>query len=185
MVYLKDIFSILLVSLSIQSVSAKRGVQKPIMDNIGPVIPPTDSEGPPPTSPGVDVVILSDVLGRDRSINVFAGFTRSIDSVDERLSNGGKNTTVLAPLNSAITSLPRKPWESNDDYNKLGADAYEGKSGEDRAHANLRLFVEEHIVPESPWVEGTKLNTVAGTQVWWENKNGKKIVGIVISLFLN
>jgi hypothetical protein len=99
------------------------------------------------------------------------------------LSNGGKNTTVLAPLNSAITSLPRKPWESNDDYNKLGADAYEGKSGEDRAHANLRLFVEEHIVPESPWVEGTKLNTVAGTQVWWETKNGKKIVGIVISLF--
>ena len=146
------------------------------MDSIGPVMPPEVEDPSSSTPSGGDTVILCDVLGRDRSINIFAGFTRDIDSTNERLSDGLQNTTVLAPLNSAITGLPRKPWESNEDYNKLGANAYEGKNGEDRAHVNLRRFVEEHVVPESPWEEGIKLKTLGGTEVWWEMKDGKKIV---------
>ncbi|OBT44702.1 hypothetical protein VE00_04369 [Pseudogymnoascus sp. WSF 3629] len=146
------------------------------MDNLGPVMPPVASDPSASTPPEGGSVILCDVLGRDRSINIFAGFTRDIEAISKRLSDGQQNTTVLAPLNSAVTGLPRKPWESNEDYNRLGADAYEGKPGEDRAHANLRTFVEEHIVPESPWPEGAKMKTLGGTEVWWETKDGKRIV---------
>ncbi|OBT89740.1 hypothetical protein VE02_01392 [Pseudogymnoascus sp. 03VT05] len=146
------------------------------MDNLGPVMPPAASDPSASTPPGGGLVILCDVLGRDRSINIFAGFTRDIEAISKRLEDGQQNTTILAPLNSAITGLPRKPWESNEDYHRLGADAYEGKSGEDRAHANLRTFVEEHIVPESPWPEGAKLKTLAGTEVWWEIKGDKMVI---------
>jgi hypothetical protein len=124
---------------------------------------------------GGAVTTISDVLGRERNINIFAGFTRDIESVSQRLE-GSKNTTLLAPLNSAITRLPRKPWEDPQDYAALGQNAYHGQSGEDRAHRNLRRFVEAHVVPESPWAEGQKVQTLGGDTVWWEQKDGKKWV---------
>ncbi|THY36563.1 hypothetical protein D6D01_00384 [Aureobasidium pullulans] len=128
-------------------------------------------------------VTISDVLGRERSINIFAGFTRDIESVSKRLE-GSQNTTLLAPLNTAITRLPRKPWEDPQDYAALGQNAYDGQSGEDRAHRNLRRFVEAHVVPESPWAENQKIQTLGGDTVWWEHKDGKKLIqpgGIEVS----
>jgi paired amphipathic helix protein Sin3a len=121
--------------------------------------------------------MLSDVMGRDRSINIFAGFTRDIESVSNRLDDSGKNSTVLAPLNSAIEKLPRKPWEDPKDYDALGTEAYEGEEGQERAQRNLRRFVEAHIVPVSPWKEGEKVKAI-GTdrEVWWEEKDGKRVV---------
>lgn len=77
--------------------------------------------------------------------------------------------------------LPRKPWEDPEDYDKLGADAYEGPEGEGRAQNNLRRFVEAHVVPVSPWKEGEKVKTLAGGEVWWEGKDGVKYVSF--SLF--
>jgi len=145
------------------------------MDNLGPALPPDNPNSPPFTEPTGEI-ILTDVLGRDRSINVFAGFTRDITDVDQRLGDSNLNTTVLAPLNSAIMALPRKPWEDPQDYAKLGAEAYEGSEGEDRAHRNLRRFVEAHVVPMSPWLEKEKVATMAGGEVWWEMKDGKKVV---------
>lgn len=169
------VITLLLSAASAYSLSVNR-IQKPFMENLGPAMPPEATDPSSSSPPDGDAVILCDVLGRDRSINIFAGFTRGVETIDQRLSDGSLNTTVLAPLNSAIVDLPRKPWESNEDYNRLGADAYEGKPGEDRAHANLRRFVEEHVVPESPWQEGTKVATLAGSEVWWEMKDGRKIV---------
>jgi hypothetical protein len=157
---------------------AARNKQSLIMDNPGPIIPAQpnyDHTGPS----GGDTVILTDVLGRDRSINIFAGFTRDVDSVDNRLADGTLNTTVLVPVNSAITALPRKPWEDPEDYRLLGAAAYEGKSGEEKAHGNLRRFVEAHVVPVSPWEEGEHVKTMAGGEVWWEMKEGKKTVSLI------
>lgn len=49
--------------------------QVPLMDNPtgpGPVLPPPNEADPPSDSAGGSVV-LSDVMGRDRSINLFAG----------------------------------------------------------------------------------------------------------------
>ncbi|KAG9975529.1 hypothetical protein KCU78_g22702, partial [Aureobasidium melanogenum] len=114
-----------------------------------------------------------------RNINIFAGFTRDIESVSRRLEAGSHNTTLLAPLNSAITKLPRKPWEDPQDYAALGQNAYDGQSGEDRAHKNLRRFVEAHVVPESPWAEGQKVQTLGGDTVWWEEKDGKKLASLI------
>lgn len=128
-------------------------------------------------------ITLSDVIGRDRSINIFAGFTRDIDSIAARLDSSAQNTTVLAPVNGAVTSLPRKPWEDPAEYARLGAEAYEGLEGEGRAHRNLRRFVEAHVVPESPWEEGQKVQTLGGGTVWWERKDGVKRVSVA-SLWL-
>lgn len=145
----------------------------------GPAIPPSSgkdkSEEPVPGGPGT--VMLSDVMGRDRSINIFAGFTRDIEGVSNRLDDGAMNSTVLAPLNSAIEKLPRKPWEDPRDYGALGADAYEGEDGQQRAQRNLRRFVEAHIVPTSPWSQGQKVKPLGDDrEVWWEEKGGKRVV---------
>lgn len=152
--------------------------QQPMADpNNAPGIqlPPSSSHSNP-VAPQTGDVILSDVIGNQRSINIFAGFTRDIAAVSQRLDTSSQNTTVLAPLNSAISSLPRKPWEDPKDYAELGASAYEGTAGSDRAQTNLRRFAEAHIVPESPWEEGKKVTSMGGGEVWWEKKDGKAVV---------
>ncbi|KAL8872638.1 MAG: hypothetical protein Q9174_001763 [Haloplaca sp. 1 TL-2023] len=121
-------------------------------------------------------VILSDVIGKDRAINIFAGFTRDIDRISKRLNDASQNTTVLAPLNSEIQKLPRKPWEDPEDYKELGSNAYDGSDGDDRAHRNLRRFVEAHVVPSSPWKEGEKVKSLRGEELWWEHVEGRKTV---------
>lgn len=145
--------------------------------NPGIQLPTKEGEDDPPsTSPPQGDVILSDVIGSQRSINVFAGFTRDISSVSSRLETAGLNTTVLAPINSALSALPRKPWEDPEDYAKLGAEAYSGKDGEDRAHSNLRRFTEAHVVLASPWKEGEKVERMSGGELWWETKDGKTLI---------
>jgi hypothetical protein len=152
--------------------------QEAIM-NPGIQLPSKEGEredGPPSTSPPNGDVILSDVIGSQRSINVFASFTRDISSVSSRLDTAGLNTTVLAPINSALSALPRKPWEDPEDYAKMGAEAYSGKDGEDRAHGNLRRFTEAHVVLASPWKEGEKVERMSGGELWWETKDGKTLI---------
>jgi len=67
-------------------------------------------------------------------------------------------------------------WEDPEDYNAMGEKAYEGASGEDRAHRNLRRFAEAHIIPVSPWKEGEKVQSMGGGTVWWESRDGNKVV---------
>ncbi|KAF2482581.1 hypothetical protein BDY17DRAFT_162311 [Neohortaea acidophila] len=155
--------------------------QKPMagnqLNNPGIQLPPSNTDNDNPSSgPPTGDVILSDVLGTQPSIQIFAGFTLDIPSVSSRLNNGNQNTTVLAPLNRAITSLPRKPWEDAREYAALGAEAYSGSEGEDRAQRNLRRFAEAHIVPVSPWKEGEKVQSLGGGTVWWEKRDGKTLV---------
>ena len=121
-------------------------------------------------------VIISDVIGKTQAIAIFSGLTRDIDPVAGRLDDASQNATVLAPDNSAMKNLKRKPWEDPEDYDTFGTEAYKGQDGEDRAHKNLRRFVERHIVTQSPWEEGKKIKTLYGNEVWWETKDGKKMV---------
>ena len=137
------------------------------------LVPPSKNDEP---SAGSDSLSISDVIGKERVINIFAGFTRDIDTVSKRLDDQSQNATVLAPLNSALQKLPRKPWEDPEDYNALGDKAYEGQSGEDRATRNLRRFAEAHVVPVSPWKEGEKVESMGGGTVWWESRDGNKVV---------
>ena len=145
--------------------------QMPLTDII-PGLQGNSQEGPSPSG-----LVISDVLGRERSINIFAGFVREIEQVSSRLDDKNKNSTILAPLNSQIEKLPQKPWEDPADYSAMGAQAYEGADGEGRAHRNLRRFVEAHVVSVSPWTEGSRERTVSGREIWWEMKDGRRFVG--------
>ncbi|KAL8714752.1 MAG: hypothetical protein Q9220_001265 [cf. Caloplaca sp. 1 TL-2023] len=136
---------------------------------------PIPGFGGPKGNPAGEVTI-SDVIGNDRIINIFAGFTRDIDAISKRLDDDTQNTTVLAPLNSEIQKLPRKPWEDPKEYEVLGQGAYDGSAGEDRAHRNLRRFVEAHIIPTSPWKEGEKVKSIRGEELWWESKDGARMI---------
>jgi hypothetical protein len=185
------VVSIYLLSILISSVSSKfltfptltlgTDTQNPlIMEPVGPALPPSEkpSESKQPSTPVKSGVLISDVMGRDRSINVFAGFARDVESVSNRLDSSTENSTVLAPLNSAVEKLPGKPWEDSRDYNALGANAYEGQDGQERAHRNIRRFVEAHIVPLSPWPEKEKTRSLldGDREIWWETKDGRKVV---------
>ncbi|KAI5287567.1 hypothetical protein KEM54_005905 [Ascosphaera aggregata] len=118
-------------------------------------------------------IILPDVLGKERGLNIFASLTRYIDDVAARLSDPSLNTTVLAPMNSALQKLDHKPWEKDNDYQEYGEQAaYTGGEGEARAAKNLRDFVEGHVIPVSPWMAGEEVETLAGRKVTWEKKNG-------------
>lgn len=159
-------------------------LQRPIMNIPNIALPPFtgNNKGSSSNSGGQNNknddndVIISDVIGKQRAINIFASFTRDIESISRRLEDKAQNSTVLAPLNSQVEKLPRKPWENPHDYDTLGENAYEGDGGEDRAQRNLQKFVEAHIVPESPWKEGEKVNSLGGGEVWWEEEGGKKLV---------
>jgi paired amphipathic helix protein Sin3a len=67
----------------------------------------------------------------------------------------------------------------------LGAEAYEGGDGQERAQKNLVRFVDEHMVPASPWAEGEKVKPIGGErEVWWVTKNGVKMVSLdFVTLF--
>jgi hypothetical protein len=149
--------------------------QIPIMadQNLGPALPESPSKTPsnPPSSN--NNIYLSDVLGTSRSINIFAGFTRDFAPISQRFEDEKLNTTILAPLNSAIMALPRKPWE---DLADGGEGVYDTAGGEEKAQRNLRRFVEAHVVGVSPWEKGQKTKTLEGEEVWWEEKGGKKVV---------
>ncbi|MCJ1445282.1 MAG: hypothetical protein MMC23_005787 [Stictis urceolatum] len=128
--------------------------------------------------------IISDVIGKERATNIFGGLIRDISTVSSRLDDKNMNSTVLAPSNSELQKLPHKPWEDPEDYNSVGDSAYTGQAGEDRAHRNLRRFVEAHVVPQSPWAENEKVQTLNGNTIWWETKDGKQLLqpgGIEIS----
>lgn len=166
-----------LLVATLTSAAALSYHQRPIMDsNLGPAMLPS-TDAPPASKPAdADTVVLSDVLGRDRQINIFAGFSRDFAPISERFEDQSVNTTILAPINSAIMALPRKPWEDPKEYDDLGADAYSGGEGQERARGNLKRFVEAHVVPASPWEEGQKTKTLAGGDIWWETKDGVKMV---------
>ena len=155
---------------------ALRDTQNPIMNIPNILVPPSKDEEP---GAGSDSLSISDVIGKERAINIFAGFTRDIDTISKRLNDENQNTTVLAPLNSALQKLPRKPWEDPEDYSAMGENVYKGQSGEDRAHSNLRRFSEAHIVPVSPWKEGEKVMTLGGGEVGWDSRDGDRKVCIL------
>ena len=150
--------------------------------NPGPALPEDQSGGGNDNNADGELTI-SDILPKTRQINIFASLTRDIQSVAGRLQSTAPadNTTLLAPLNSAMQKLPRKPWED-----MLGDDSgISAASNEDKAAKNLERFVKEHVVPTSPWKEGkeNKIESLGGQELWWERDGEKKVVmphGLVV-----
>lgn len=153
-------------------------LSKPASKNdLGPVVPPSKDTS---NSDGDGALTISDILPSQRQINIFAQLTRDISSLTSRLESSlpSSNTTLLAPLNSVMQSLPRKPWEDRpDDTSDVAA-----KWSEDKASENLRRFVLEHVVGVSPWEEGEKnaMQTLwseengetKARKIWWERRGG-------------
>jgi len=166
----------LLVGVSSQLVIQQHPL-RPVVGQAGQV----DSQSPimAESAPKVSMtykVTIGDLLGRVSRIQIFSGFARDVDSVSDRFEDAKKNATVLAPENAAVTKMPHKPWEDTNDYGTFGADAYAGDEGKDRAQTNLKRFVEAHIVPQSPWAEGEKVETLAGSKIWYERKDGIVVI---------
>jgi len=165
---MKAVFPLLLTLTSALSLPQLRlqGILPSIMS-------PADDAPAPQTQPAVP---LGDILGTQRSLTTFSSFSRLYESTSSLLLDLNTNTTILAPSNAAIEALPRKPWEEPETDVK----AYEGEEGRKRAQENLRKLVEAHLVQMSPW-EG-KAKTVSGghdgkgREVWWEEKDGKRVV---------
>ncbi|BDD60180.1 hypothetical protein MPDQ_002783 [Monascus purpureus] len=159
-----------------QGKSQDRGVanQHPIMEETAPntiVISPFDPDDDIESSDGRPVV--SDVLPKNRAINIFASLTRDFEPIASRLNDESRNVTVLAPRNSAIQALRRKPWESTEEYRQFGPEAYEGQDGQDRAKNNLRRFVEAHLIPVSPWKNGEEVESLGGGKLKWTKEANK------------
>lgn len=149
---------------------------------------------------------ISDILPLHRAINIFASLARSSSSLaprlDSPLASQKTNTTVLAPLNSVMQRLPRKPWEDSPQQlheratTHTGAEPAAARWSQDTAAANLDRFVLGHVVPVSPWREGKEnaIFTLAdsesnshvdavghgespntntkGRKIWWEKRGG-------------
>lgn len=148
-------------------------------NDLGPAIPAGPDAPGNQESEDKGQLTISDILPSQRQVNIFAGLTRGVESLNSRLESSlpGSNTTLLAPLNSAMSDLPRKPWEDRPDDNS-GVSA---ASNEDKAAQNLRRFVLEHVVPVSPWLEGKEnaIKTLWGQEeggndreIWWETRGG-------------
>lgn len=162
--------------------------QQPIMQSYIP-----DTVLPTSTSPPEDVdhqagrktgPIVADVLPKVKGINIFASLTRDFESVASRLNDSSRNVTVLAPRNTAIQGLPRKPWENPEDYEQFGeAEAYVGSEGEDRAKQNLRRFVEAHLIPTSPWRKDDQVDTLGGGKLKWYKDGDKIYVRAFLAIF--
>lgn len=163
--------SILLVPLSSAQLLP---AQAPLPPHPPPAHLPVMPRPPQDDTPTQPAVPLTDILGTNRALTTFSSLTRMHSSTSSLLGDMGTNTTVLAPLNSAMDALPRKPWEDPGEYRALGERAYEGGEGEDRAKENLRRFVEAHLVVGSPWEEGVKAQTIGGRELWWEMKDGER-----------
>ncbi|CAN9442264.1 unnamed protein product [Alternaria alternata] len=124
---------------------------------------------------------LRDYIMGNPEEQVSTGVIISDVIVSGRLDNASQNATVLAPNNSIMRDLKRKPWEDPEDYSTFGADAYEGTGGQDRARGNLERFVQRHIIPESPWEEGKKVKTLSGNEIWWESQGRPKEADVVVT----
>ncbi|KAK5027393.1 hypothetical protein LTS07_006995 [Exophiala sideris] len=159
------------------SLSPAQPLQNQDPMNPGPVTPSRpDEQFSGGTGGGDGDLTISDILPQTRKINIFASLTRDVSTVTGRLESTkpSDNTTLLAPLNSAMQALPRKPWEDRPGDN-TGISA---QRNEDKAASNLQKFVEEHVVPTSPWKEGKqhKIKTLGGQDLWWEETDGKKVI---------
>lgn len=171
------LFSPLSLPEPLQSLFSPYQTRQQLPMNPGPVQPsnpsaPSDSENSPPNNSDLTI---SDILPKTRSINIFASLTRDISTISGRLESTtpNSNTTLLAPLNSVMQALPRKPWE---DPPNAKPDHAGAARNEDKAADNLRRFVEMHAVPRSPWGEGEKVASLGGKEMWWERKGDKRVV---------
>ncbi|KAK9472947.1 uncharacterized protein V1510DRAFT_415620 [Dipodascopsis tothii] len=117
-------------------------------------------------------LLMTDALGVDREISIFAGLVRQIEDLMLRLQDPEAETVVLAPSNTAMQALSRKPWEDEE-----GAVRQSPTDEERHAMENIRKFVMSHVISsgrlEHP---GEHLGCDQGFEIWYEEESDKRYV---------
>jgi uncharacterized surface protein with fasciclin (FAS1) repeats len=97
-----------------------------------------------------------------------------------RLADDSTNSTLLAPTNSALQTLPRKPWEDKAEDGQVtrhgSKNSFWNKEAEDKARKNIEEFVASHLVTKYPIEEGKQLPTLKGTYISYKVKGGEKFI---------
>lgn len=144
-----------------QRISARRPASDPDLDATSGFMDPTTAS---------TQQTISDHLGALKSINIFSSLTRDVHTVNTRLESSGSTgagTTLLCPLNTAMTALGRKPWQADPSRSDTDGHGVANALSGHQADENLRRFVEAHVVVASPWREADRVRTMAGDEVWW------------------
>ncbi|KAK9447936.1 uncharacterized protein V1518DRAFT_438500 [Limtongia smithiae] len=119
-------------------------------------------------SDGVSL-LMTDALGVNREISIFAGLVRQVETLMYRLQDPTKNTLVLAPTNVAMQAFPRKPWEDApgtvDDVH-----SHSPMDDERRAMKNIETFVLSQVVFDYSFAgpEHRKTSAAGSAELWYE-----------------
>ncbi|KAK9464393.1 hypothetical protein V1512DRAFT_244266 [Lipomyces arxii] len=117
---------------------------------------------------------MTDALGVDREISIFAGLVRQVEDLMYRLQDPSLDTLVLAPTNTVMQSLKRKPWED-----EVFVERSSPMDEERRAMENISRFVLSHVVLGYGFDKpGEKKTCGAGaSELWYENnRDGRSFV---------
>jgi hypothetical protein len=110
-------------------------------------------------------VLVSDLLTRCPTAQIFYDLLRGVDSIYSRLSDESQKTIILAPCDRAMVQLPRKPWETLDDFAQFGLKPYEGDEGTVRAQQNIERFVMDHAVDGILLLQDVAYKNISGGEV--------------------
>lgn len=117
--------------------------------------------------------LLADIIGL-KQCTIMSDYAMNLEGIARRLLDPSQRTLVLAPINSAITALPRKPWVDGP------VDAQDPKisplRNEDRAARNIEAFVERHVVSQYPLPAGAEAKNMAGQAISVEMKDEEKYI---------
>ncbi|KAK9329675.1 hypothetical protein V1520DRAFT_342753 [Lipomyces starkeyi] len=118
-------------------------------------------------------LLMTDALGIDREISIFASLVRQVEGLMWRLQDRSENTLVLAPTNEAMQALKRKPWE--DEETTEHSDPIDE---ERRAMENIARFVLSHVVNDYGFdAPGEKKKCGAGvSDLWYESAGDHMVV---------
>ncbi|GAA5872850.1 hypothetical protein JCM16303_006853 [Sporobolomyces ruberrimus] len=90
---------------------------------------------------------LTDLLTRSKHSRLFYDYLRESTSVSTRLANPLESTTILAPVNSAIVSLERKPHQGPPEPVGGNVEGYSGSREDEQARADyLENWIKRHLV---------------------------------------
>ena len=120
--------------------------------------------------------LISDILGIDKSITILTEYSLGLAEIAERLQDSSKYTIVLAPSNTAIMAMERKPWQDADPASKAPLLTAEDK--DTRASDNIARFIKSHIVAldSASWKADVKKHNLLGQPLWYATNDNQRSI---------
>ncbi|GAA5996132.1 hypothetical protein JCM5350_000498 [Sporobolomyces pararoseus] len=90
---------------------------------------------------------LTDLLTRSKNSRIFYDYLRDSSSVSTRLANPLESTTILAPVNSAIIALERRPHQGPPEPAGGYVQGYAGSRQDEQERADyLEKWIKRHLI---------------------------------------